>query len=204
MWGVKGGEAGTRVSCASQECLVWPGWALCDWAVTHRGRSCPSPAQHCIQPPLHPSAGSSYTHSWHSSRLPSPCPHPAQFIPWHCHSHLRSTSLQTKAAEGQHLLIMAVPVVFCPWKGARVLFGPVPAAMHQHQLQPHVEQTAGPVCALISLRAASIFQSYYLVLKVQRGSSELPVIPNIHGKVNNISCRVFSCNSFDMNIVNLR
>lgn len=41
---------------------------------------------------------------------------------------------------------------------------------------------------LVSLRAAPIFQSYSLVLKLQRGISELLVIPNTHSKVNNITC----------------
>lgn len=137
MWGVRGGEAGSTISCASQECLVWPGWEVYDWAVTHRGRRCPSPAQRCIQPPLHPSAGSCYTHSWPSTRVPSLLPPPAQFIPWHCILHLWSycTTLQTEAVEGQHMLIIAVPVVIWPWtQGARALFGPVPAAMNPHHL----------------------------------------------------------------------
>lgn len=96
-----------------------------------------------------------------------------------------------------------------PW-----FFGPEqePRALSAVSLQPctstscsHVwSRWAGPVCTLISQTAAPIFRSYYSVLKVQRGISDLAVIPNIHSKVNNISCWVFSCNSFDMGIVNLR
>lgn len=202
MWGGKGGKAGTTVSCASQECLVWPGWEVFDWAVTHRGRRWPGPAQRCIQPPLHPSAGTCYTHSWHSTRVPSLLPPPAQFIPWHCNSHLWSycTTLQTKAHAD-----------YCSSHGFLALNKRQGPSLVM-SLQPststscsHVwSRWAGPVCTLISQRAAPIFQCYYSILKVQRGISELPVIPNIHSKVNNISCWVSSCNSFDMDIVNLR
>lgn len=117
MRGGKGGEAGTRVSCASQECLVWPGWELYDWAVTHGRRRWPGPAQRCSQPPPHPTAGSCYTHSWHSTGVPSPLPHPAHFIPWHSNLHLWScgTTAQIKAAEGQHMLNITAAVVFWPW-----------------------------------------------------------------------------------------
>lgn len=53
--GGRRGEADTRISCASQECLVWPGWELYDWAVTHGRGRCTSLARshtRAASPPL--------------------------------------------------------------------------------------------------------------------------------------------------------
>ena len=53
--GGREGEAGTMTSCASQECLVRPGWELYDWTLNHRRRRCTSLACSHIQtssPPL--------------------------------------------------------------------------------------------------------------------------------------------------------
>lgn len=167
-------------------------WLSCD----SQGTQWPGPAQRCIQPPLHPSAGSCYTHSWHSTRCqgcfliqhssyPGTAAHTFGATALHC---------KPKQQKDSTCWLLLFPWLFGPEQEARALSGSVPAAMHQRQLQPRVEQM-GRTCVHSDLTESSSNSSEnYSVLKVQRGISELPVIPNIHSKVNNISCWVFSCN----------
>lgn len=125
-----------------------------DWAVTHRGRRWPSPAQHSASPPalcrklLHPQLAQ---HQGTKSASSSSTAHTLalQLTPLEL-----CTTLHSKAAEGQHMLMSTVPVVFGPEQGARALFGPEPAAMHQHQLQPRVGQ-AGRTCVQSDLTESS-------------------------------------------------
>lgn len=102
------------------------------------------------------------------------------------------TAKQLKASTGWWALLLWFSG---PAQGARALCGPHPAATCEADGQDlravwsHWEQL-------------QFFR--LLVLKVQRGISELLVIANTHGKVKNTSCWVFSWNSFDMDIVNSR
>lgn len=162
--------------------------------------------------PLHPSAGSCYTHSWHhtagtkSSFLSQHTSYPGTATDTTTNVLLSyGTTLQAKAADRLAHADSTVPGFFLPpRRGAR---GPLKALQRAPPRAAAVCVARGQeltACALISLTGAQTFQSYYLILEVQRGISELPVIPNICGRVNNISSSVFSCNSFDMESVNLR
>lgn len=95
------------------------------------------------------------------------------------------TTLQTKAADRRaYTDFFFFPIFFLsPRPGAR---GPLMS------LRP-ASLTAAAICVAhmgtpISLTRTQVFQSYYLISKVQRDIRELPVNPNMCGRLNSISC----------------
>lgn len=120
MWGGKGGKLAPRLHVPArsvsfdqaENCMteLWlTGDAMTRSSIALHSASSPPLCRKLLHPQLA------------QHQVPGLLPHPAQFIPWHCSSHLWSycTTLQTKAAEGQHMLITALLMAFWPWTGGK-------------------------------------------------------------------------------------